>query len=67
MFWKAVASKERLEKLKAQITLMQQQEKAAEGALIAVLQEMGVDLSQPIDFDYEQERVVTPSSDGRSA
>lgn len=67
MFWKAVASKERLEKLKAQITLMQQQEKAAEGALIAVLQEMGVDLSKPIDFDYEQERVVTPSSDGRSA
>ena len=61
MFWKAVASKERLEKLKAQIAVMQQQQGAAEAALVAVPTEMGLDLSKPVDFDYQQERVLTVS------
>jgi hypothetical protein len=65
MFWKAVASKERLEKLKAQIAVMQQQQSAAEAALVAVLTEMGLDLSKPVDFDYQQERVVNSSGDGQ--
>jgi len=65
MFWKAVAAKERLEKLKLQASLLQQQQGAAEAALVEVLKDMGLDLSKPIDFDYQQERVV--NVDGQPA
>ena len=64
-FWKAVAAKERVDRLKAQLVILQQQQQAADAALVAVLQQMDLDLSKPIDFDYEQERVV--NADGRPA
>lgn len=65
MFWKAVAAKERVEKLKLQAALVTQQQAAADAALVAVLKDMDVDLTQPIEFDYDTERVINSATDGQ--
>lgn len=67
-FWKIVAAKERVGRLQVEAEVARGRLADAQALLAKELQSAGVELDQPIHFDYDTETVVNRSKDhGRPA